>query len=174
MCLAPSGTGTANGEKVQQRTCGTGNEFKWTVTSIGGGFYKIVNVNSGKSLDVENVSTANGALIQVYDIVGNGGLNQNWSFTQVEATARMASESESSEEILVYPNPAGNVVKINSKYLANGTVEFAGMTGSVVMKVSNNTPSTEKTIDISSLKQGLYIIKVANEDGFETKKLVKE
>jgi O-glycosyl hydrolase len=174
MCLAPSGTGTANGEKVQQRTCGTGNEFKWTVTSIGGGFYKIVNVNSGKALDVENASTANGGLIQVYDIVGDGGTNQNWSFTQVEATARVASESEASEEMLVYPNPAENVVKINSKYLSNGMVEFAGMTGSVVMKVSNNTPSTEKTIDISSLKQGLYIIKVANEDGFETKKLVKE
>jgi hypothetical protein len=95
-------------------------------------------------------------------------------FTQVEATARVASESEASEEMLVYPNPAGNVVKIVSKYLENGTVEFTGMTGLVMMKVPNNTPSTEKTIDITPLKQGVYIIKVANEDGFETKKLVKE
>jgi glucosylceramidase len=174
MCLAPSGTGTVNGEKVQQRTCGTGNEFKWTVTSIGGGFYKITNVNSGKALDVENVSTANGALIQVYDIVGNGGLNQNWSFTQVEATARVASESESSEEMLVYPNPAGSFVKIVSKYLENGTVEFMGISGNVALKQINNSANTEKTFDITSLKQGLYVIKVANQEGFETKKLIKE
>ena len=174
MCLAPSGTGTVNGEKVQQRTCGTGNEFKWTVTSIGGGFYKIVNVNSGKALDVENVSTANGALIQVYDIVGNGGLNQNWSFTQVESSARLRVESEPSDEMLVYPNPAGNFVKITSKYLENGTVEFTGISGNMAFRQSFISPKIEQTVDISSLKQGVYIIKVTNEEGFETKKLVKE
>jgi Secretion system C-terminal sorting domain len=76
--------------------------------------------------------------------------------------------------MLVYPNPAGNFVKIVSKYLENGTVEFAGMTGSVVFKQSFNSSKNEQTIDITSLKQGVYIIKVANEEGFETKKLVKE
>jgi uncharacterized protein YjdB/endo-1,4-beta-D-glucanase Y len=175
MCLAPANLGTNNGELVQQRTCGTGNEFKWTVTPIGSGFYKITNVNSGKGLDIQNVSTSNGALLQVYDVSGNGGTNQNWSFTQVETTARISSEPEpSQEEMLVYPNPAGNHVKIVSKYLDNGTVEFSGMTGNITLKQSFNTSKNEQTIDITSLKQGVYIIKVANEEGFETKKLIKE
>jgi Secretion system C-terminal sorting domain len=74
----------------------------------------------------------------------------------------------------VYPNPAGNFVKIVSKYLENGTVEFTGMTGNMAFRQSFNSTKTEQSVDISSLKQGVYIIKVANEDGFETKKLVKE
>jgi endo-1,4-beta-D-glucanase Y len=181
MCLAPSNLGTNNAELVQQRTCGTGNEFKWTVTSIGGGFYKITNVNSGKGLDIQNVSTANGALLQVYDIVGNGGTNQNWSFTQVETTARVGNKSgiekstePNEDEIFLSPNPVNNLLKVKSKYLPNGTIELISISGKVAINQANNSENDEKTIDVSSIQQGIYLVKVMNEQGFSIKKLVKE
>ena len=102
------------------------------------------------------------------------GVNQNWSFTQVETSARLGVESEPLGEMFVYPNPAGNFVKIVSKCLEDGTIEFVGMTGNMAFKQSFNSTKMEQTVDISSLKQGLYIIKVTNETGFKTKKLVKE
>jgi endo-1,4-beta-D-glucanase Y len=176
MCLAPSNLGTNNAELVQQRTCGTGNEFKWTVTSIGGGFYKITNVNSGKGLDIQNVSTANGALLQVYDITGNGGTNQNWSFVQVETTARKGVEATNSEigSLLISPNPAENFVKISSDFLPNGNVDFISTNGKIIFNKRFNSSNTEQLIDVSALKEGLYILKVSNEKGSESKKIIKK
>ncbi len=182
MCLAPSGTATANGEKVQQRTCGTGNEFKWTVTALGGGFYKITNVNSGKSLDVENVSTANGANIQVWDDNG-GGLNQQWSFTQVETVAPLAYSTTIPEEqsilliekdIQISPNPARNYVNINSGYLINGKVDVMLATGQIVITKQYKSEKMLQVMDVSALPQGVYLIKVTNKKGSKVIKLIKE
>jgi hypothetical protein len=54
---------------------------KWTVKPADDGFLKLLNVNSGKSLDVQNNSTANGAAILQYtDISGN---NQHWLMSPV-------------------------------------------------------------------------------------------
>jgi O-glycosyl hydrolase/uncharacterized protein YjdB len=177
MCLAPSGTGTANGEKVQQRTCTTGNEFKWTVTSLGGGFYKITNVNSGKSLDVENVSTANGANIQVWDDNG-GGLNQQWQFVQVEATAiarvnTLQSQTENvsvKNNILVYPNPANNYFKVVQNTTGKASIELYSPNGQLLLK---EVFVNEKKIDISSLQQGVYLVKIISEKNVYYKKIVK-
>jgi glucosylceramidase len=182
MCLAPSGSGTVNGEKVQQRTCGTGNEFKWTVTALGGGFYKITNVNSGKSLDVENISTANGANIQVWDDNG-GGLNQQWSFTQVETVAPLAYSTAvpveqsvliDEKDMQISPNPARNYVNISSAYLINGNVNVMSATGQTVITAQYKSDKTWQTINISSLPQGVYLIKVANKKGLRVIKFIKE
>lgn len=46
------------------------------MTAVGGGVYKLVNVASGKVLDVPGSSTTRGArLVQFAD---NGGANQQW------------------------------------------------------------------------------------------------
>jgi uncharacterized protein YjdB len=177
MCLAPSGTGTLDGEKVQQRTCGTGNEFKWTITSVGSGYYKIVNVNSGKALDVENVSTANGALVQVYSIVGNGGLNQNWSLNQVETSARLSAEenNEAQEaELVVFPNPAENQVKITSKYLPYSKIEMLSANGKVALVMNIDTDKKDFSLDISTLDNGFYILKLSNALGTVSRKIIKK
>ena len=92
----------------------------------------------------------------------------------METSARLGVESEPLGEMFVYPNPAGNFVKVVSKCLEDGTIEFVGMTGNMAFKQSFSSTKMEQTVDISSLKQGLYIIKVTNETGFKTKKLVKE
>jgi glucosylceramidase len=182
MCLAPSGSGTVNGEKVQQRNCGTGNEFKWTVTALGGGFYKITNVNSGKSLDVENVSTANGANIQVWDDNG-GGLNQQWSFTLVETVAPLAlivavpneqNVLPAEKNVQISPNPARNYINISSDYLINGNVNVMSATGQTVITKQYKSDKTWQTINISSLPKGVYLIKVANKKGLRVIKFIKE
>ncbi|WP_158602302.1 RICIN domain-containing protein [Cohnella endophytica] len=48
---------------------------------VSGNTYKIINLNSGKALDVKGQSTADGAIIQQWPY--NGGNNQKWVFTQV-------------------------------------------------------------------------------------------
>ena len=52
----------------------------------------------------------------------------------METSARLGVESEPLGGMFVYPNPAGNFVKIVSKCLEDGTIEFVGMTGSMAFK----------------------------------------
>ncbi|MBD3921170.1 RICIN domain-containing protein [Paenibacillus sp. PR3] len=45
---------------------------------MSGGYYKIINRNSSKALDIANVSTANGAVVQQWTYTGAD--NQLFSF----------------------------------------------------------------------------------------------
>lgn len=58
---------------------GTANQL-WDLTPVGS-HYAIVNVNSGKVLDLINTSTTNGATIQQWDWLQ--GLNQQWDLVPV-------------------------------------------------------------------------------------------
>src|SRR4051812_35214462 len=56
---------------------GGGNQ-KWEFRDAGGGYFQIVNQNSGKCLDVANASAANGANVIQYTC--GGGQNQQWQW----------------------------------------------------------------------------------------------
>ncbi|MBC7935140.1 MAG: Ig-like domain-containing protein [Rhizobacter sp.] len=177
MCMAPSGSGSTDGEKVQQRTCGTGNEFKWTVTPIAGGFYKLTNVNSGKSLDVEGVSTSNGANIQVWADNG-GGFNQQWQFIQVESVAGRGTNTEVvspaismpvSESLMVYPNPADNIVTVMKKGM--GIVELIAPDGRVIQK---NSFKNRQDLNVALLPKGSYIVRLTIEKKVYLQKIIKQ
>ncbi|MCV9926583.1 RICIN domain-containing protein [Flavobacterium sp. LS1R49] len=175
MYLATENNGTGDGVKVVQRSLVNSNEFKWTITDIGSGYYSIINVNSGKSLDVENVSTANGANIQVWAY--GSGLNQQWQFVQVESTAKNIAEQplfvEEGESVFVYAK--GNSLKINSTYSGHGEVQIYSVTGQIVLKKEYDLASTkEAQIDISKLSKGIYIVKINDEKGTHSKKIIKE
>ena len=73
------GESTANGANVNIDNASASNAQKWTITPLGGGFYNVVNVNSGKYLDINSGSTADGAQAIQWD--GNGGDNQQFSFS---------------------------------------------------------------------------------------------
>jgi glucosylceramidase len=171
MCLSPSEAGTNNGEKVQQRTCGTGNEFKWKVTPLTDGYYKITNVNSGKSLDVQDFSRDNGANIQVWDF--GGGDNQQWRFVQVESSARIAnSEPITFVPIKVYPNPTQDYFQLNSRLNSGATVEVYSQSGNLIQR--SNLFSGAGRVSISKIPAGVYTVKIITQEGSQVQKLVKQ
>ncbi len=175
MYLAVETNGTADGLKVQQRTASTSNEFKWTVTSLGGGYYNIINVNSGKSLDVENVSTANGANIQVWSYTG--GLNQQWQLAQVESTAKKAAVTEvtSESDLSIYINSTNDYLKINTPNSGSGQVEIYSVTGQNLLKRTVDfVNGNEAEIEISKLPKGVYVVRVNDNKGSYSKKVIKK
>lgn len=176
MYLATENNSTADGIKVQQRTQSASNEFKWTVNSLGGGYYSIINVNSGKSLDVENVSTANGANIQVWTYTG--GLNQQWQFVQVEASAAKkaaTSEINAVSDFSLYINLTNDYLKINTPNSGSGQVEVYSVAGQSVLKRTVNFESgNEAEIEISKLPRGLYVVKVNDSKRSYSKKVLKQ
>jgi len=72
--------GTTNGSLIQLWSNGGGTNQQWTPVSVGTGLYKLVNVASGRCLDVPAASTANGVQLQIYDC--NGSAAQSFSLSQ--------------------------------------------------------------------------------------------
>ncbi|BAK44091.1 hypothetical protein EGYY_09020 [Eggerthella sp. YY7918] len=69
----------ANGANIQTfENNGTGAQ-KWNITSIGDGYFKVVNAKSGKALDVKSANAVAGANIQQH--VWNNTAAQKWKLT---------------------------------------------------------------------------------------------
>lgn len=77
--------GTGNGTQIIQWTYWGGAGQKWTVTDTGNGYYKIIGVQSGKSLDVDYSSggTANGTKVQLWDYWN--GPSQQFKFAATDS-----------------------------------------------------------------------------------------
>jgi glucosylceramidase len=172
MCLAPENTSTSDGLQVQQKTCDNSDSQKWNVTSLGGEYYSIVNIVSGKSLDIEGQSTLNGGNLQVWDYFGSD--NQQWSFVQVEDIATNISKQVNSIDASIYPNPAGDYLKVN---IPNGQeinrIEIYSMPGSLVY-ISLVGQNEESKLNIGNLRQGGYLIRIFGNSGVSARKFIKK
>ena len=76
-CLDVLGGSTANNAAVQQNTCGTGNNQKWQIESLGAGLYKLKAVHSGRLLSIGQSNMANGAKTIQWD--DGTYIDQKWA-----------------------------------------------------------------------------------------------
>jgi mannosyl-oligosaccharide alpha-1,2-mannosidase len=72
------GSSTANGTGLVQWAHNGSNTQQWTLQAASGGFYVLLNRNSGKVADIEG--TANGS--RVVQQPANGGTSQQWQLIQ--------------------------------------------------------------------------------------------
>lgn len=61
---------------IEQYSYGKWDSQKWYFEKVEGNYYKIINKNSGKVLDIKGLSTKEGDPCIQYD--DNGGWNQMW------------------------------------------------------------------------------------------------
>ena len=80
--LDVNGSYTTDGTVAQLWTNHNGNNQKWKVTSIGGGYYTLQPLNAPSSvLAVSGTGTADGTQVQIW--TSNGGNNQKWFLTDI-------------------------------------------------------------------------------------------
>ena len=89
LCLEVTGAGTANGVNVQQATCADVPQQWLDVVAVEGGAWRFMFENSGKVLDVSDVSQSNGALVHQWDWVD--GANQRWTARNVGSSVQLVS-----------------------------------------------------------------------------------
>ncbi|MFT3796398.1 T9SS type A sorting domain-containing protein [Flavobacterium sp.] len=78
-----------------------------------------------------------------------------------------------SEQFSIYPNPAGNMLNIQSKNsTAIQSVAIYNLLGQLVLKVINAQQA--KSIDVSALQSGNYFIKIATDRGNSNTRFVKK
>ncbi len=180
-------TATGNGVKVQQWTYGGGDNQKWKIDSVGGGYYKLTAKHSGKCLDISGGSGATGDGVKANQWDYWGGDNQKWALTYISATGARESSAngkkvENIEPALtnfnVYPNPSNGIANIS--YTATHTEQIAihlyDTQGRLVKTIFNGAAlkgvEQNYPVDGSSLREGLYIIKLKTSSETINKKVI--
>ncbi|MEX1193245.1 MAG: T9SS type A sorting domain-containing protein, partial [Brumimicrobium sp.] len=79
-------------------------------------------------------------------------------------------------DLSVYPNPATDVVNISNPTDSESLrIEMLDMNGRVVVSDADALSNTsEATIAIDHLQKGVYTLRIYNEDGQRTFKIVKQ
>ena len=83
------------------------------------------------------------------------------------------SKTDANSSLVLYPNPATDHLMLKSKQNdAKGLIEIICITG---QQIQQNTFNSQLSyIDISNLKNGLYIVKITTESGIIAQKFVKK
>ena len=79
------------------------------------------------------------------------------------------------EGILVYPNPTNNHITISARNNSINAVEIYSLNGQIALsKQFKNPSSISESVNVSELKQGLYLVKIHTTNGVHFKKIIKE
>lgn len=90
-----------------------------------------------------------GSYLQLIDLDADNSLPENW----IAAEFYDNVETVSDHDFVVYPNPSNDVLHIISDEEFT-TVEVIEMTGKMIVK------TTENMVDVSSIPNGLYVLKI--------------
>ncbi|MBN2668629.1 MAG: T9SS type A sorting domain-containing protein [Bacteroidales bacterium] len=112
-----------------------------------------------------NDATIKYPLLEVqYDPADVSIIQTKWVTFPEEQNISTINESS---KLNFYPNPAQDFIYLNQKVSKTETTIFS-VDGRILIK------STDATIDISSLKPATYVIRIENENGATTQKLIKQ
>lgn len=112
--------------------------------------------------------TVLGVGVHTITVTATSGTSVNCNFT-VTVNQNLGIEDFVKNDILIYPNPANNIITIKMENYANEKVSFVNMLGQNVKTVQ--LKDIETLIDLSDLASGVYTIKFENSKTF--RKIVK-
>ncbi|MEP1486966.1 MAG: T9SS type A sorting domain-containing protein [Algibacter sp.] len=95
------------------------------------------------------------------------------SFSSSNCSILSVEENILSENINFYPNPANENITITNNKKINAGIEIYNVLGKKVLQTEHNTIK-EQTINLSSLKSGVYLVQITAEGNHITKRLIKQ
>ncbi|MDR1119653.1 MAG: T9SS type A sorting domain-containing protein [Dysgonamonadaceae bacterium] len=93
--------------------------------------------------------------------------------SNVATNSRTGIDEVSAHAVSVFPNPVENELHINSETPID-RVEIVNLAGHAVAIETGGTPSLKRTINVSHLPQGVYLLKVHAGQGVMTTRFVKK
>jgi hypothetical protein len=111
----------------------------------------------------------NGKFLHLTDNTLDNSLATSWS---VQDDTMLANPSfTATTSIKVYPNPVKNTLNVVSAYTIK-QIDVYDMYGSLLQSFK---PSAEKAnVDLGSYATGMYIVKVTDDKGLKTQKIIKQ
>ncbi len=113
-----------------------------------------------------DLSAVNGATCYVGFKFANPATtaSSTWELDNITITAGTSNIENVSAQLSVYPNPVQNVLNISEK----ANVKVINIAGQVVIDAQN-----VNSVDMSALTTGMYIVRIENEAGVQTEKIMK-
>lgn len=134
-----------------------------------------------------NVANGNNTSLGIFDASNNPNLTciqvddvtystTNWTNIDAEASfskgCGTAGISESKKELVnIYPNPVQNELFVQLEEGQITQLDILDLSGKVIKTI---TSSNAKSIDVSNLTQGVYMLKVYTETGVSPNRFVKQ
>ena len=147
---------------------------KWQLVDRGGGYYSLRSRASGKCVDIEGISSSDGANVVQYDCI-SGNYNQQFSFQSV-SSGRLADVSDLIDDsrLSVFPNPVVNHlnIRVGDQFEGSTIVELFDTSGKKVLSSVFEGP--EGMVDVVGLPKGLYVVKYNNVQGSHTARVRKQ
>ena len=143
-------------------------------------FVPSISGNQGTSWNVLNADltpyTGQTIKLRVRGVTGTG-FESDMAIDDLKFTVNLLDVEEPTvlDGLMIYPNPVSNLLTIaNPKQLVLKNVTLYDITGRLINTVTIDSTTEEKTIDVSHLSNGIYMITISGEQGTLTKKLVKK
>ena len=151
--------------------------------------YYLANYSSGLRVvdisDIENGNMTASSYFDSYPSNNNANYDGSWNvypffesgnivitgtngFTLVRDNSSLSSSDTDLENFNLYPNPAKNKLKVNSKNEPLKQIEVFNVLGQRIINL-NFSSSLSENIDISNLNTGMYLVKINN---LTTKRLI--
>lgn len=99
---------------------------------------------------------------------------------QVESTAKKAlaaipTESESSNDMAIFINSTNDYLKIDTNHEGSAVVEIFNIAGQNILKKNVSfVKGNQSEIEVSRLPKGVYIVRVNDNTGSYSKKVLKK
>ncbi|MDO7173100.1 T9SS type A sorting domain-containing protein [Mariniflexile sp. AS56] len=146
-------------------------------TTMQNGVYNGQLLGSASALRASISNIANWTTSSLNANDGGAHIYKLWSYAesdgtdngQIGSSGTLSTTTNTAFEFSTYPNPAKDVLYINTKEPLQ-KVEVYDLLGKNVLSVKNNT----EHINVSSLNKSLYILKLTSANGVSTKKFIKE
>jgi hypothetical protein len=104
-------------------------------------------------------------------LIADGGTFSNGNAFGIRLNTSVANLDEiSSADFSVYPNPASEVININSSKMLNATISVTDLTGKVVKTSTIN--GLTASVNTSGLNNGIYYVTITNGNSTSTQKVV--
>ena len=114
-------------------------------------------------------SSKNGGVSQPLDYYPTLGINFYYNNANNQGGDSGLSETDISNLVSLSPNPASDVVTVQSSFKIK-EIEIHNSLGQVVVRKEGS--QNIETLDVSNLQSGTYIVKIKTQRGFATKKLI--
>ena len=123
--------------------------------------------NSYNITDLEGLTNYE---IQVQANCGDGNLS-DWSASVTAQTTNVGIEEHLANSVVLFPNPANDIINVQCSMFNVQSVEVIDVYGKVINTL--NVTENPTRINVSSLANGMYFVRVTTEMGVVTKQFVK-
>ena len=129
---------------------------------------------TNKMLEITDVSSSDNGVYycRVTNTVVTGLTIQTENVTITYDSALSLEDEQLAKAIKLYPNPTNGIINLNlSSNNSLKKIDVFSMLGKKVMSINS---ITQKSIDISNLPSGMYMLNFITEKGKVTKRIVKK